>query len=284
MDTLKALFSAVWRYLSSASWFQAVQWPFWACLILLAIGGVYTARIKKNTLFCRGITGALKLTMIYLVVALLTKFLPEPMSEVCEFPFLTISETSLTLVNPLKIFDRSLGSPAEVCVRLYFLLFVINFGSYIDYRGPNPVSWFGCQVATCTASGIAYVAIAPWVNILLRKFMDETEMFYIVIAGFLLLVLFVLMTMKLYFIVFRKAGNVTYGNIMKFLTSHPFGMLFSVSFFSFLTTVVMLIAINSRGIGRIRLSSFHGFAYLLILAMCGGTLYVFSQYYTERKA
>jgi hypothetical protein len=61
-------------------------------------------------------------------------------------------------------------------------------------------------------------------------------------------------------------------------------MLFSVSFFSFLTTVVMLIAINSRGIGRIRLRNFHGFAYLLILLMCSATLYVFSQYYTERKA
>ena len=283
MDTLKALFSAVWRYLSSASWFQAVQWPFWACLILLAFGGIYTARIKKNTLLCRGITGMLKLAMIYLALALLHKFMPGYMVTVSQYPFLFLSESAVTLVNPLNIFDRSIGTLAEAFVRLYFLLFLINFGGHIDYHGKNPVSWIACQMATCIAAALVYSLGSYAVSVFLAKISIASGLFYIVIAAILLLVAFFLMFCKFYFIIFRKAGNVTYGNVMKFLTTNWFGALFSVSFFSFLTTVVMLIAINSRGIGRIQLSSFHGFAYLLILAMCGGTLYVFSQYYTERK-
>lgn len=284
MDTLFALFSAFWRYITGASWFQAIQWPFWACLILLAIGGVYTARIQKNTLFCRGITGALKLTMIYLAIVFLHKLAPAYMLSVSEFPFLSMSRSALTLINPLKIFDRAYGTVAEIFVRLYFLLFLVNVCGSFDYNGKNPVSWAGSQVLSCAIAVIVYEMCSYILALIFDKLNMGTGMFFIVLAFCLILPMVILLLMKLYFIVFRKAGNPTYGNVMKFLTAQKFGCLFSITLFSSLSFLSLLIAANAWDLGRITLSNFSWMAYVLILLMCGGTLYVFSQYYTERKA
>ena len=89
MDVLSALFSAIWGQFAGAAWFQYLKWPFWTCLILIAVGGVYTARNKKNTLFCRGITGSLKLALIYLVIVGLYIIFPSYMSQVSQYPFLS---------------------------------------------------------------------------------------------------------------------------------------------------------------------------------------------------
>lgn len=284
MDTLFALFSSFWRYLTGASWFQAVQWPFWVCVILLAFGGIYTARFQKNTLFCRGITGALKLTIIYLVLVLVYKLAPVFMSDVSEYPFLSSSESALTLINPLRLFDRNLGEVAEAFVRLYFLLFLVNIGGSFDYHGTNIASWLGSQIVSCGLAAFVYYYCTYYFSYFLGKLTENTDPMYIVLAICLILPMCILMVMKIYFIVFRKSGHPTYAKVMQFLTAHKFGCLFSITHFSSLTLLAMLTTANSWGLGRIRLRNFHGFAYLLILLMCSATLYVFSQYYTERKA
>lgn len=283
MDTLSALFSAMWQYLTGASWFQAIQWPFWACLFLLAFGGVYTARIRKNTLFCRGITGALKLTMIYLVIVLLYKLAPGYMCSVSEYPFLSMSESALTLVNPLKLFDRSYGAIAEVYVRLYFLLFLVNVCGSFDYNGKNPLSWAGSQGLSCLIAVVVYEMCSYVLALVFDKLSMGTGLFFTVVAIILLLPMCILLLMKICFIVFRKAGNPTYASVMQFLTTQKFGCLFSVTLFSSVSFLAVLIAANAWDIGHIRLSAFSWMAYVLIFVMTTLTLYVFSQYYTERK-
>lgn len=284
MDTLSAVFSTVWDSLTGAAWFQYIKWPFWACLILIAVGGVYNARFQKNTLFCRGITGTMKLSLIYLAIVFLYRVFPTHMSTVSQYPFLSMSESAMTLVNPLKLFDRPLGAMAQLLVRLYFLLFLVNIGGSIDYSGKNPLSWAGSQLLSCSIAVGFYEIITGAVTKVLFKLHMNAPLFYIIVAACLLLPLCILLTMKLYFIVFRKGGNPTYGAIMKFLTAHKFGTLFSVSFFSMISSLVLLIAVNIGGYARISITNFSWFAYLLIVAMCGGTLFVFSLYYTERKA
>lgn len=284
MDTLSALFSGLWDRLNGAAWFQSVQWPFWAFLILIAIGGVYTARIRKNTLFCRGITGALKLALIYLVVVCLYKLIPSYMTTVSQYPFLSMSESALTLVNPLKIFDRPLGTIAELFVRLYFLLFLVNTCGSFDYSGKNPLSWAGSQLLSCSIAVGLYELITLTVAKILTKMHFSSGIYHIVIAVLLLAPLALMLLMKLYFVVFRKAGNQVYGGLTKFLTGMKFGTLFSVTFFSELCVLVVLTMVNIGGLGRLPLSGFSWVVWLLIGAMCTGTLYVFSLYYTERTA
>lgn len=284
MDTLSELFSGIWERLAGAAWFQHVQWPFWAFLILIAVGGVYNARFQKNTLFCRGLTGALKLALIYLCSFGLYLIMPEHMSTVSQLPFLHFSESAATLVNPLGLLDRPFGAIAEALVRLYLLLFLINTCGSFDYYGKNPLSWLGSQVLSCGIAWVAYELVSSGVTIVLAKMHVRTPLYYTIVAILLLAPLFILLLMKLYFIVFRKGGNPTYGVVMKFLTTQKFGVLFSVSFFSILSVFIFLVVANFYGIGRIALSKLSIPAYVLILAMCLVTLYVFSLYYTERKA
>lgn len=284
METLSALFSTMWGHFTGAAWFQYVQWPFWTFLFLIALGGVYNARFKKNTLFCRGITGGLKLALIYLCCFGLYRIIPEHMANVSQFPFLSISSTTLTLVNPLGLLDRLFTELPGVLVRLYFLLFLINAIGALDYCGKNFLSWLGSQILTCSASVLLYELLTSTATRIWLKVFDDTHWLYLSAAILLLIPLTVLMSMKLFFIVFRKAGNPTYSTIMQFLTARKFGSLFSVSFFSLLAVLIFLVFISLLGHSRMALANFNLVAYTLIVAMCIGTLFVFSLYYTERKA
>ena len=103
MEVLSALFNAISDRLTGSAWFHYVQWPFWVFVILIALGGVYTACFQKNTLFCRGVTGALKLTLVYLCYYGIYRLAPNALDFVEEFPFLNITKDTLTLVNPLPL-------------------------------------------------------------------------------------------------------------------------------------------------------------------------------------
>ena len=283
MDVLSALFSAIWGQFAGAAWFQYLKWPFWTCLILIAVGGVYTARNKKNTLFCRGITGSLKLALIYLVIVGLYIIFPSYMSQVSQYPFLSMSDTTMTLVNPMGLFDRWNTTLPEVMVRLYFLLFLINTTGSFDYSGKGTLSWLGSQLLSCSiAVGlyeiISFAVLRVWRSVL------PVNWLFLGVAVLLLIPAVVLLTMKLCFILFRKSGNTFYTEAMQFLTAKKFGSLFSVSFFSVLVVLFFLIVLNAFDFSSMAISNFSRMAYLMMILMCSGTLYVYSLFYTERAA
>lgn len=284
MDSLSALIADLWKQLFDAAWFQYVQWPFWAFLTLLAFGGVYTARIKKNTLFCQGITGALKLTLIYLIVVSLYRRIPSYMNQVSEFPFLSVSDTTITLVNPLSLLDRPFTALPMSLVRLYCLLFIINLAGRIDYINKKFVTWGGIQVVTCASAAFLFSFVSYHIDRNWEKIFDSTYWLYLGSGILLLLPLAILLGMKLWFIVFRKSGNPTYSTVMQFFTTHKFGTLFSVTLFSMVVVLLYLVAISLCGISKLALANFNRTAYLLIIAMCLGTLWVYSLYYTEYTA
>lgn len=283
MDVLSALFSAIWGQFAGAAWFQYLKWPFWTCLILIAVGGVYTARNKKNTLFCRGITGSLKLALIYLVIVGLYIIFPSYMSQVSQYPFLSMSDTTMTLVNPMGLFDRWNTTLPEVMVRLYFLLFLINTTGSFDYSGKGTLSWLGSQLLSCSiAVGlyeiISFAVLRVWRSVL------PVNWLFLGVAVLLLIPAVVLLTMKLCFILFRKGGNTFYTEVMQFLTAKKFGSLFSVSFFSVLVVLFFLIVLNAFDFSSMAISNFNRMSYLMMILMCTGTLYVYSLFYTERAA
>lgn len=282
MEVLSALFSAIWSRFTGAAWFEYVQWPFWTFLVLIAIGGVYQAKFGKNTLVCRGITGALKLALIYMVIVGLYIIFPSYMSRVSQYPFLSMTETTMTLVNPLGLFDRWKTTLPEVMVRLYFLLFFINGAGSFDYSGKGIVSWIGSQLLSCSIAvgfyeAVSYAVLRVWRSIL------PVNWLFLGVAGLLLIPCLLLLLMKLFFILFRKGGNAFYSDVMQFLTSQKFGSLFSVSLFSMVAVLIFLVVVNSFGISRMAVADFSRPAYLIIMLMCTATLLVFSLFYTERK-
>lgn len=287
MIFLTCLFDAVSKWFDEAAWFQLIKWPFWFFVILIAFGGLYTAIFQKNTLLCRGITGALKLAVIYMFCIGVFLLIPPCMDFVKTLPFITFTEKKLTLVRLSSLFDSVFSDLPRNLVKLYFLLLCINFGAHLDYGGRNWLSWFGCQLITCILPVIVYKGLGKLVNFFLdfltEKFQSFPNFFYTGIAICLLLPLIILMTMKCIFIVFRKSGNPTYSKIMQFLSGEGFGSLFFVTFFSELVLLIFLRVIHSWEMAEITLAAINPFAYILIMLMCIGTLLTYSMYFTQRK-
>ena len=287
MNFLTCPINTIGDWLTKAAWFQIVKWPFWFFLVLIAFGGVYTAIFKKSTLLCRGITGALKLAMIYMFCIGVYHVFPACMKFATQLPLVSLAEETLTLTNPKDLLSHPFSDFPRNLVPLFGLLLCINLGAHLDYGGRNKLPWFGCQILTCTVSVILYRLLAKVIDfplsILTDKFAGITNLFYLSIAILLLVPLAVLLTMKYMCIVFRKAGNPTYTKIMQFLCSQHFGSVPFVTFFSELVILIVLAVLHAGEMAVVPMASFNPIAYILIMAMCGGTLLVYSMYFTEHK-
>lgn len=280
MDKLTTLFHAIGDIFTGSSWFQYIQWPFWTFLFLIAVGGVYTARFQKNSLFCRGMQGALKLALIYMTAVAGYVWIPSYMATVSQLPFLSASSQTLTLVNPLGLIDRWATELPRVLVRLYFLLFLINAVSSFDYSGKNPLVWLGLQIVTCAGAVVFYEAMSL---LIARLWIFPQYLLHNTVAILLLLVAFLMLALKLFFLITRKAGNHTYSVAYQFFTTQRLGSLFTTSFLSLLIVLVFLVALNLFGNSRMELANFNGTAFFLIGFMCMMTLAIYNMLFTERK-
>ena len=283
MEILSALFNAISDRLTGSAWFPYVQWPLWVFVILIALGGVYTACFQKNTLFCRGVTGALKLTLVYLCYYGIYRLAPNAMEFVKEFPFLNITKDTVTLVNPLTLLKSFFTDFPKNMVQLYWLLFFLNFCGHVDYGGRSKSAWtmsqfFSCPIAVCLYQllGIPFATFFNWLGV-------DMKWLYVAVSVVLLLPLGILMAMKYIFIVFRKSGNPTYSKIMQYLSGQGFLALFFVTFFSVLVVLTMLVIMHLYGMGSMARANFNHVGYSMLIILCSLTLLVYSMYYTERK-
>ena len=287
LTCLSSITDTIGGWFSDAAWFQAVKWPFWFCLILIALGGVYTARFQKNTLLCRGITGALKLALIYMFCIGFRQIFPECMKFVPSLPFITVTDETLTLIHPSSLFSHPFTALPQTLMKLFFLLICVNIGNHYDYGGRGKLPWFGSQIASCSIAMFAYDKLGDLfnfgINLLTEKFSSFGTLFYIALFLLFMLPLLSLVALKFIFIIFRKAGNPAYTKVMQFLSDKHLGSLFFVTLFSMLFILIFLVVINSWGMAEMTIADFCPFAYILIMLMCGATLLVYSMYYTERK-
>lgn len=274
------LFTAIGDLFTGSSWFHHVIWPFWMLLSIIAIGGVYTARFQRNTLFCRGMQGALKLALIYMVVILGYVLIPSYMFTVSQFPFMSVTEETLTLVNPLGLVERWKTALPEVSVRLYFLLFLINAVGTFDYNGKNPLVWLGLQVVSCAVPVGIFEAISAFV---IDLWPLPDSWLHNSLAILLVSVALTMLLLKLFFLVTKKTGNHTYSMAYQFFTTQRIGSLFTTSFLSFLIVLVFLVIVNLFHMSRMALANFNQTAFFLIGFMCMIALAIYNMLFTERK-
>ena len=283
LTCLSNITDTIGGWFADAAWFQAVKWPFWFFLILVALGGVYTACFQKNTLLCRGVTGALKLALIYMFCIGFRQIFPGCMEFVTKLPFITVTDETLTLIHPATLFSQHFSLLPQTLVRLFFLQLCINLGGHYDYGGRGKLQWIGSQIASCTISMGLYWVFTSLFNYVAAKFAGLIKVYYIAVFLLVLVPLLILVALKFVFIIFRKAGNPTYGMIMKFLTAKHPGSLFFVTLFSMLFTLIFLVVINRWNMAEMTIANICPFAYILIMLMCGVTLLIYSMYYSERK-
>lgn len=277
------LIDTIGGWFADATWFQAVKWPFWFFLILIALGGVYTACFQKNTLLCRGITGALKMALIYMFCIGFRQIFPGCMEFVTNLPFIAITDKTLTLIHPATLFSHPFSLLPQTLVRLFFLQLCINLGGHYDYGGRSKLPWIGSQIASCTISMSLYWLCTYLFNYVAAKFAGLIKVYYIAVFLLVLVPLLTLVALKFIFIIFRKAGNPTYAMVMTFLSAKHLGSLLFVTLFSMLFTLIFLVVINTWEMAEMTIANFCPFAYILIMLMCGATLLVYSMYYSERK-
>lgn len=276
LDTLTSLFTKFCDFLNGTSWFQLVQWPFWCLVIILALGGVYTARFGKRKLLTLGIQGALKLAILYMVATAGYVWAPSVMAKLSHLPFLTVSDEALTLLNPVGLLFKLSNSLPQMVVRLYFLLFFINAVSVFDYNPPNFISWFFFQLLFGGFALLIYAAVSFFI---VKFWPGSNDLLYISLMILLLVVFTLILVFKFVFTFVVTGGNATFQSVYTFLTNQKFGLLFSVTAISFMIVVVYLVAAGLFGHARLELGSFNTIAYLLNGLMCTLTLYVFCRYY-----
>lgn len=279
MDKLSTLFTAIGDTLNGTSWFPLVQWPFWALMLLVAVGGVYRARFDKNTLFCQGIQGALKLICVYMAALMTGLFLDSFLPNLTYFPFLSISDKTLTLVNPLTLLDKWKTTLPQASVHLYFLLFFINLVSVFDYNGKNFLTWFLWQIVSC----LFPVGMCFAFSFCFQSFFPVLTSLFPSVAAILLIAFGILILLwKVILLLFRKEGNHMFTVIYTFITKQKFGSRITVTYLSWLIASGALFLLDLVGKSKIALDAVNPIAFTMIGIMTTLTLYVFNMFYCKR--
>ena len=128
MNEITTLFTAIGDFFTKSDWFFMVKWPFWVLLFTVAVGGVYCARFGKKTLLNLGIGGTLNLLAIYLGAAIAYSYIPPLRNMFSELPFLSVSDQSVSVVDP---FSLKLGALAPLLLRLMILIFLVNMADSV---------------------------------------------------------------------------------------------------------------------------------------------------------
>lgn len=267
------------EFLNNTRWYPLVQWPFCTLLVILAVGGVYTARFNKGNLLCFAIQSALKLTLVYMVITAMYYKYPEFMSNFSQLPLLSYSESAMSLVNPVDLLKNWTTALPMVSVRLFFLLYCINVMEVtFEYTPANSLSWFGFQ-ALFTSMGVALYA---FISYLARRFWPGTIFLLDGIIAVVLLVIFAyLLFGKIYFTFVKKDGNGFYQDAYRVFTKVKFVSQLTVSALALLVIYGYIVIATLNGHSRMEFASFNHIAFFLNGVMCTVTLYIFSHYYAK---
>lgn len=272
-----SLFTTIGDTLDASTWYQAIRWTFWTMLVILAWGGVHTARFGKKKLIPLAIQGCMKLTLLYLIAAIGHICFRPIMAYFSDLPFLVATDESLSLMNPLALLDRWKTDLPRALVHLYALLFFINLGSVYDYSTPNFIGWLGFQLlfGGCAVGlyGLIFFAISEIMS------HWNLQLFYNIVAMTLTVTFLLLVVFKFIYTFIAKGGSAKFQAIHTFLTSQKFGQQFTVTALSFLFTLAYLVIAAVSGHNHVDYDSIHTVGAILNGLMCVTTLYIYNRYY-----
>lgn len=279
MDKLSAFFTAIGDFLNATSWYQLIQWPFCTLLVILAFCGCYTARHGKGKLVCLAFQSALKLALLYMAATAIYVRFPGFMAKFSQFPFLSLSDEALSLMNPLSLLKNWTTTLPYVTLHLYFLLFCINmFGAIFDYTPANFLTWLGFEALYIGLGVLVYSIISYGA----RRFWPGPP--YMLSGFFVILLLLIFAYLgfgKIYYTFVKKGGDDVFQNIYRFLTSQKYGSQFTVSGLAFVVLIAYVFVAILNGHAILEFASFNTIAYILNCGMCAGTLYIFSHYFAK---
>ena len=277
MNDVSTLFTAIGDFFTKASWYPMVKWPFWILLSTVAVGGVYCARFGKKTLVNQGVSGVMNILVIYLTAVLCYIHVPPLRTMFPPLPFLTVTEETVTLVDPFKL---ELGVLSPLLLRLMLMTLLVNLSYSMGIGGKTILSWFFSQLLTVALGLLFYTIFTAGLSNILPAVLSR----YAIIPVVIVLVIAVLMlSAKFIFTVLSRGGNPYFGAVYKFFTVNKGGALFTTSALSFLLSMIILVIMHVCGNTTMSYTNTNTAGLLIILLMLLSVLYIFSMFYNDRK-
>lgn len=277
MNEISTLFTDIGNFFTGADWFTMVKWPFWVLLSTVAAGGVYCARFGKKTLLNQSISGVLNLIVIYLTASMCCIHFPPLRSMFSELPFLSVTDQSVSLVDP---FTLNLGVLAPVLLRLMILILLVNLSDSFGMGGKTLLSWLFSQFVTVAIGLLIYTIVTAGLSLVLPAVLKR----YAIIPVAAVVVIGVLMLCaKFIFTVVVSGGNPYFSAVYKFFTVNRGGSLFTTSALSFLLSALVLAVMRLTGNTTLIYSQANTTGLWIILLLLLVALYIFGMFYNGRK-
>ncbi len=277
MNEISTLFTDIGSFFTGADWFTMVKWPFWVLLSTVAAGGVYCARFGKKTLLNQSISGVLNLIVIYLTASMCCIHFPPLRSMFSELPFLSVTDQSVSLVDP---FTLNLGVLAPVLLRLMILILLVNLSDSFGMGGKTLLSWLFSQFVTVAIGLLIYTIVTAGLSLVLPAVLKR----YAIIPVAAVVVIGVLMLCaKFIFTVVVSGGNPYFSAVYKFFTVNRGGSLFTTSALSFLLSALVLAVMRLTGNTTLIYSQANTTGLWIILLLLLVALYIFGMFYNGRK-
>lgn len=277
MKDISTFFTAIGDFFTKADWYTMVKWPFWILLCTVAVGGVYCARFGKKTLLNQGVSGVLNLLVIYLTAVICYTNFPPLRTMFATLPFLSVTEESVTLVDP---FTLAPGILSPALLRLMILILLVNLSVSFGTGGKTILSWFFSQFITVAIGLVIYIIFTAGLSMVLPAVLNR----YAIIPVVIVIVIGVLMICaKFIFTVLSSNGNPYFSAVYKFFTVNKGGSLFTTSALSFLLSMIVLAAMHLTGNATMTYTSVNISGLWIILFLLLSVLYIFGMFFIDKK-
>ena len=277
MPDFTSLIAAIGDFFTKADWYAMVKWPFWILLTTVAAGGVYTARFGKKNLICQGVSGLLNLIILYLVFSLGYTAVPALRTMLSEMPFLSVTETAVTAVDPWGL---SWAAIPPVMLRLMILVFLLIMTDNLGLNPKTLLTWLAFQILDTVIALVLYAIITAGVSLIFPSLLGRFALIPVVLV---LLIGLVVLCAKFVFTVIIREPNTYFPAVYKFFTVNRFGSMLTVSAVSFLLAVLTLTLLNLLDCSVLTFASANRTGLVIILVLCMVVQYFFSMFYSDRK-
>ena len=277
MPDFTSLIAAIGDFFTKADWYAIVKWPFWILLTTVAAGGVYTAQFGKKNLICQGVSGLLNLIILYLVFSLGYTAVPALRTMLSEMPFLSVTETAVTAVDPWGL---SLAAIPPVMLRLMILVFLLIMTDNLGLNPKTLLTWLAFQILDTVIALVLYAIITAGVSLIFPSLLGRFALIPVVLV---LLIGLVVLCAKFVFTVIIREPNTYFTAVYKFFTVNRFGSMLTVSAVSFLLAVLTLTLLNLLDCSVLTFASANRTGLVIILVLCMVVQYFFSMFYSDRK-
>lgn len=273
MNEITAQFTAVGDIFTKSDWWVMVRWPFWILLFTVAAGGVYCAKFGKKALVPQSVSCCMSMIALYLISSIACANLPTWRSMFAHLPFLAVTDTAVTLVDPITL---NLNSAAGQLLKLILLVIMLD-GADAIITGKGWVLW------RCAAYGIALLFYTAIVAMVEGFFPFIFHRFAVILVVAIISIGIALMCTKFVFTSVITSSNSYYAKVNKFFTSNKLGIIITTSSLSFLLVLAVGAVLILTGNAVMTYDAVNIKGLWINLGLLFASMFIFDRFFIDRS-